>query len=63
MTPEQRNALKGAVDTLNFTIRGILEAGGDSVRVHPFVRYNDDSGLAEIVVEVTTGREVFRSEY
>ena len=61
MNEEQRGALQAAVNQLNAVMADIRKTGGDKVVIRPWANFNTDEGVANITVEVTTGREVFRS--
>jgi hypothetical protein len=61
MNWKQRAALQAAVDQLNAVMADIRKSGGDKVIIRPWANFNTDEGVANIQVEITTGREVFRS--
>lgn len=56
MTPEQQTRLQAAVTEINAAMNDILDTDGSSVIVYPRTRYSMDDGIAEIQVEITTGR-------
>lgn len=60
-TLQQCASLQGAVDAVNAAMNEIRQSCGGGVRILPRVRYNEDSGIAAIEVEITTGRLFFTS--
>lgn len=60
LTADERARLQGAVDRLNAEMAALANRYGETVLIRPFCRFDDLRQIAQVEVEVHTGRVVFR---